>query len=306
MMFARIWLFCLAVTLGGCTHDAPALFGPATEDSLTPNERLRLPLARAARDVENAQPRYINRAAIDSNVIIVEIEGKKHRFVGALTSAKPLDHWSGQSSSGGRAEITRTSDSMSGQIDVEGRRFQFGGAGQYVIFFERNLNPPPLTAAERATEEQHILEAQRLSRAARGMPPLLAPDEKPASLIVGPADLSEFSAAEQARIAKLREDKNVSLFVPVRIDESALQSPVVLVFIEGRPPYLFRGRRLQPDKFIKSGWTGATAEGVSIFVSTDTDGFLAGRIDGGPKRWLTFGGKPPFVVITERMRDQAK
>src|SRR6185369_12696441 len=87
MMFARIWLFCLAVTLGGCTHDAPALFGPATEDSLTPNERLRLPLARAARDLENAQPRYINRAAIDSDVIIVELEGKKHRFVGALTSA---------------------------------------------------------------------------------------------------------------------------------------------------------------------------------------------------------------------------
>ena len=158
--------FCIALALLGCAHvahaQAPALFGPASENSLTPGELTSLSHTRASKYFKAAYPLYVNRLAIDSEAIIVEIDSKKHLFVGSLNiGAFNWDTWTGQSESGGRAEISRAADLMMGSIHVDGRIFGFGGTGEYVVFRERDLDPPPMTVEEAAKGEADFAESER-------------------------------------------------------------------------------------------------------------------------------------------------
>lgn len=118
------------------------LFGPGSERQLSALQTMHVCMARASKvqDVETWDVRYVNRLAVDSDVILVDIDGKRYRFVGAnlCGDAPPMDFWQGRTSSGDRAEIHRSTENIFAKFDIGDRSFTFTASeAEYGIFWEQ-------------------------------------------------------------------------------------------------------------------------------------------------------------------------
>jgi hypothetical protein len=158
------------------THKGEGLFEPAKEASLDQQFRFELAFARAG-----LYPVHVNRLAIDAPVTVFVIDDKEYRFVGNVSINRPdprlpkpdtglwavTDSWDGHTASGDRANINREIWGMSGQINVGGRRFQFGSRGEFGLLEDLN----PTLAAERQAEVKRAREKAIREATAHWRPP---------------------------------------------------------------------------------------------------------------------------------------
>ena len=170
----------MAIAIAGCTSDTgPVLLKPAPETSLNSMDASRLPAARASNRIKSAYPVQVDRLAIESDTLFVEIDGKKIKFVGKLHPGccPPQDAWTGETETGDQAQVMRMVESMTGSFTLGERRFGFGGRGQYAIFFE--LDPTHPTREEQEEEQVAAAEARvRRQAAAASTPPPKPPSRE--------------------------------------------------------------------------------------------------------------------------------
>jgi hypothetical protein len=176
-------------------YKGESLFEPAKEASLHPQLRSALelhPARRAGKTIPGMYVVHVNRLAIDAPVTIFVIDGKEYKFIGRVSTtlsshlvawpvwetayAVETDSWDGYNpSSGDRAEITRTTQGMNGQIFVGDRRFMFGSRGEFGTLLE--VDPIPMAereAKERAREKAAREAAWLRSQAVPNLPPVQA------------------------------------------------------------------------------------------------------------------------------------
>jgi len=157
-------------------YKGESLFEPAKEASLHPQFRSALeldPARRAGKPIPGISVVHVNRLAIDAPVTLLVIDGKEYKFVGKVSTlslpsvgrpvwetpyAAVADSWDGYNpSSGDRAEITRTTQGMNGQIYVGDRRFMFGSRGEFGTLLEVD----PIPRAERESTNRAREKAAR-------------------------------------------------------------------------------------------------------------------------------------------------
>jgi len=134
------------------------LFGPGSEREFSDWETQQVCMGRVMRPQGEWQARYVNRLAVDSDVILVDINGNRYRFVGTnqCIDAPPMDGWLGRTSSGDRAEINRMTNSIFAVFTIGDRSFTFSAQdAEYGAFWESTPSPaiatPPTVPTIRAT-----------------------------------------------------------------------------------------------------------------------------------------------------------
>lgn len=87
---------CSAVNSTTQSPRESVLFGPGSEDRLSSVSKDHL--TNLAANKFKTYPLYVNRLAVDSNVILVDIDGERYRFVGTnqCLNAPPMDFWRGK------------------------------------------------------------------------------------------------------------------------------------------------------------------------------------------------------------------
>jgi hypothetical protein len=141
---------------------------------------------------------HVNRLAIDAPVTLFVIDGKEYKFIGKVSTtlnshlvASPVwetayaavaDSWDCYNpSSGDRAEITRTTQGMNGQIYVGDRRFMFGSRGEFRTLLEVDPIPRAEREAKKRAREEAAREAAFLqSQVVLNLPPVQAVTVAPA------------------------------------------------------------------------------------------------------------------------------
>src|ERR1043166_8373184 len=135
----RTVLLILALALGGCAATvkrcegktacgatASLLFGAAVSaDRLGPLHAANVANARARASrlglVQAMEARWINRLAIDSDAIVVELDGTQYWFFRTAAhfgGYPPLDSWIGETSAGDRLQIDQSISNMVGSFNI--------------------------------------------------------------------------------------------------------------------------------------------------------------------------------------------
>jgi len=141
---------CSAVNQTMRPPGSAVLFGPGSERQFSDWQSRQICIGRLMRPQGEWRARRINRLAVDSDVIVVDIDGKRYKFAGTnrCGDAPPMDFWNGQTSSGDRLQIHRTPNNIFASFVIGARSYTFSAQdAEYGLLWESTRTPVVATPA---------------------------------------------------------------------------------------------------------------------------------------------------------------